>query len=414
MPKFTGKIIQLLETMVVRHGVMVVGTTGVGKSTLPSTLSKALGELEKGGSDDFWHKSVHVDTLNPKAVTMGELYGETNILTNEWTEGLVSKLVKDAVAALEGEKPDAKRWICFDGPVDALWIENMNTVLDDNKMLCLANGQRIKMPGTATMLFEVNDLKVASPATVSRCGMVYLEPVHLGWEPHVATWKLRMGPQEEVLKSQVAGEPDEVRKVPGEIPEEHLTGVTEKVTALIRALLPVVRGRCREVVPSVDANLVQSFLALVTAFLGSKGVFARGQQAADPQGAILTYLAFSACWSLGANLHDASRSTFGDALRSALKAKPIQWSGLPDGDVYGLGVNRELHTLVPWAEQIPSYAYDPLQSFFEILVPTADTVKYSFILRTCLAAGHNVLLTGETGVGKSVVTKDFLGRAPED
>ena len=72
---------------------------------------------------------------------MGELFGETNIYTNEWTEGLVSKLVKDAVTALEDkEKKEWKRWILFDGPVDALWIENMNTVLDDNKMLCLANG----------------------------------------------------------------------------------------------------------------------------------------------------------------------------------------------------------------------------------------------------------------------------------
>jgi len=87
---------------------------------------------------------------------MGELFGETNIYTNEWTEGLVSKLVKDAVVALEDkEKREWKRWINFDGPVDALWIENMNTVLDDNKMLCLANGQRIKMPETCTMMFEV-------------------------------------------------------------------------------------------------------------------------------------------------------------------------------------------------------------------------------------------------------------------
>jgi len=71
---------------------------------------------------------------------MGELFGETNPYTNEWTEGLVSSIVKNAVNAMEGPHAENKRWIIFDGPVDALWIENMNTVLDDNKMLCLANG----------------------------------------------------------------------------------------------------------------------------------------------------------------------------------------------------------------------------------------------------------------------------------
>lgn len=126
--------------MIVRHGVMLVGLTGTGKTTCAKILGKALTQLHSEGHSDPWYKPVHIDVLNPKAVTMGELFGETNIYTNEWTEGLVSKLVKDAVTALEGDKPDTKRWIIFDGPVDALWIENMNTVLDDNKMLCLANG----------------------------------------------------------------------------------------------------------------------------------------------------------------------------------------------------------------------------------------------------------------------------------
>lgn len=105
-PKYVKKIIQLLETMQVRHGIMLVGVTGTGKTTCSSILKRALTQLNAEGSTNSWHKSVHIDTLNPKAVTMGELFGETNVFTNEWTEGLVSKLFKDAVEALEGDKPD--------------------------------------------------------------------------------------------------------------------------------------------------------------------------------------------------------------------------------------------------------------------------------------------------------------------
>ncbi len=104
---------------------------------------------------------------------MGELYGEFNDITNEWTDGLVAQLVRQACA----DSSDTRKWIMFDGPVDTLWIENMNTVLDDNKMLCLANGERIKLPASMHIMFEVQDLAVASPATVSRCGMVYMEQV---------------------------------------------------------------------------------------------------------------------------------------------------------------------------------------------------------------------------------------------
>lgn len=63
-------------------------------------------------------------TLNPKCVSMGELYGEYNPLTSEWRDGLASTLIRSAVA----DATPVQKWVVFDGPVDALWIENMNTV----------------------------------------------------------------------------------------------------------------------------------------------------------------------------------------------------------------------------------------------------------------------------------------------
>ena len=59
--------------------------------------------------------------------------------------------------------------------------------MDDNKLLTLANGERIRLQPHCAMLFEVGDLQHASPATVSRCGMVFVDPKDLKYRPFLDT-----------------------------------------------------------------------------------------------------------------------------------------------------------------------------------------------------------------------------------
>lgn len=181
---FVEKTMQLYTTLSVRHGLMNVGRTMSGKSTITDILSTALGNVRKfftkypEFASRFSHEayplfySVQVYKLNAKSITMSELYGSFSDVSNEWSDGIVSSIMRECI---KEETEYRLKWILFDSPVDALWIETMNTVLDDNKKLCLTSGEIITMTANMTIFFEVMDLSQASPATVSRTGMIYCD-----------------------------------------------------------------------------------------------------------------------------------------------------------------------------------------------------------------------------------------------
>eukprot|EP00392_Amoebophrya_sp_AT5.2_P015197 g15396.t1 len=118
------KVMQLYETMLTRHSTMVVGPTCGGKSVCVDTLA--------GAQKKALALPTKIFPINPKAVTTDELYGVLNPATRDWTDGLLSKIFRDMNSNYDPKKPE-RRYIMYDGDVDALWIENMNSVMDDMK-----------------------------------------------------------------------------------------------------------------------------------------------------------------------------------------------------------------------------------------------------------------------------------------
>ncbi|XP_036080214.1 dynein heavy chain 6, axonemal isoform X7 [Rousettus aegyptiacus] len=381
------KVIQFYETMLVRHGVMLVGPTGGGKTTVYQILAETLGNLQKLGLDNPFYQPVKTYVLNPKSITMGELYGEVNNITLEWKDGLMALSVRAAV----NDTSEDHKWIISDGPVDALWIENMNTVLDDNKMLCLANSERIKLTPQVHMLFEVQDLKVASPATVSRCGMVFVDPEELKWMPYVKTWMKR------------------IKKKLNEETEEYILNLFQRY---VDDGLHFVNKKCSQAIPQVDISKVTTLCCLLESLiLGKDGINLTMEQTKLNSILCQTFV-FCYLWSLGGNLTENYWDSFDTFIRTHFDDNPD--ARLPSsGDLWSIHMDFDTKRLDPWERIIPTFKYSRDVPFFEMLVPTADTVRFGYLMEKLLAVRHSVLFTGTTGVGKSVIAKGLLNRIQE-
>ncbi|XP_027143976.1 dynein heavy chain 2, axonemal isoform X2 [Larimichthys crocea] len=365
------KVIQLYETKNSRHSSMLVGKTGSAKSVTWRTLQSALTALHHRGVPGF--QMVQEYPLNPKAMSLGELYGENDLSTNEWSDGVLSSLMRSACA---DEKPDEK-WIVFDGPVDTLWIESMNSVMDDNKVLTLINGERISMPEQVSLLFEVENLAMASPATVSRCGMVYNDYSDLGWKPFVQSWLVKRP------KAEAA----------------HLKLLFEKY---IESTLNFKKSNCKEVIPITDLNGVTSLCRLYDCLAtSSNGV---NTSDTDNLGRIVElWFIFSLIWSICASVDEDGRRKLDNFLREIDGTFPIK------DTVYEYYVDTKNKTWASFEDKLPKdWRYNASAPFYKIMVPTVDTVRYNFLVNALVLGQYPVLLTGPVGIGKTSVAQSVL------
>ena len=118
--------------------------------------------------------------------------------TREFQDGVLTYSARQAVK----EPNETICWIICDGDIDPEWIESLNSVLDDNRLLTLPNGERIAFGSNVNFIFETNDMKYASPATVTRLGMIFLSEEDVDVGRVTKTWLKK---QPEDMQNKIEG-----------------------------------------------------------------------------------------------------------------------------------------------------------------------------------------------------------------
>ncbi|KAL8274807.1 hypothetical protein Esti_001282 [Eimeria stiedai] len=439
---FVSKALQVLDTVEHRHGLMLVGISAAGKTTVLKCLVLAL-EMKKAAQLAAENATLEEHSIDaafqntacicrgvfPKALDVEELYGSFDVTTRYWKGGALEQAVREASVA---ENHDSRQWIILDGPVDVGWVENLNTVLDDNKKLCLSSGEVVHLSPQTALLFEVTDLRCASPATVSRCGMVYFHHQVLPWENIIDSW-CRHSTTAALLGEKVAAKVKQTFRECCAICAEFL--VKRSAGAL-------------EMTPTwMVLNVLRIFEAVVTQTIQETLVGDREEVAETLEQSLENAMAFAILWGAGGTLSAADRPAFDVAFRSLHSGRfesLIQMGLLPatfavseeceepsknlkpsrrftqhlppTGSCFDVFWNSQQNKWLPWS----SLTYMPelrrsspmsASALQDVLIETPETALIGYFINLLPAHGSvHLLLAGEAGCGKSKCTMQLLHR----
>ncbi|KAK9825454.1 hypothetical protein WJX81_002895 [Elliptochloris bilobata] len=379
------KVVQLHEVLLMRHAAMLIGQTGGGKSVILNALARAQTRMGH-------RTTLHI--LDPKAVGVPELHGVLDAETRDWTDGLLPCIFRELNKPLPPGKDEA-RLLVFDGDVDPVWVENLNSVMDDNHLLTLPNGERIRLQSHCRLLFEVGDLRYASPATISRCGMVFVDARNLGCQPFYDTWlSSRIDPGERATLLRLFGK----------------YGLPAVAFVLGGDDQAQTQTPLKQALPATSLNMVQQLCELLSLLVQESG------RIQDPQ--LLEALYLQACvWSIGAAVVQTQEAPDRDRLDAFLKQRAglapascdsVPIGMLPEQSLYDVFVDESAGAWKAWGTLVQPYVPPSDGCFASILVPTADVVRNSWLLRTAAGGGRACLLVGGSGAGKTAVVQRFV------
>ncbi|XP_076855598.1 dynein axonemal heavy chain 17-like [Brachyhypopomus gauderio] len=363
---FVMKVVQMEELLAVRHSVFIIGNAGTGKSQVLRSLNKTYQNMGR--------KPVMVD-LDPKAVTCDELFGIINPATREWKDGLFSCVMRD----LANITHNGPKWIVLDGDIDPMWIESLNTVMDDNKVLTLASNERIPLNPTMRLVFEIKDLRTATPATVSRAGILFINHADLGWNPVVTSW---------IEKREVQSE------------KANLFNLFNKY---LPTCLEKLKFNFKKITPIPDMALVQTLLYLMECLLVPENTPSDSSKELYE-----LYLVFACIWAFGGAIFQDQLTDYRVEFSKwwVSEFKSIKFPS--QGTVFDYYIDRESKKFTPWTEKVPKFTLDPDIPLQASLVHTSETIRIRYFMDELMERKRPVMLVGNAGSGKSVLMGDKL------
>ncbi|KAA8570853.1 hypothetical protein EYC84_000244 [Monilinia fructicola] len=402
------KVLQLYQIQGIHHGVMMVGNSGSGKSVAWKVLLQALQQVENVEG------VCHI--IDSKVMSKEALYGNLDSTTREWTDGLFTSILRKIVDNLRGEE-SKRHWIVFDGDVDPEWVENLNSVLDDNKLLTLPNGERLNLPGNVRIMFEVETLKYATLATVSRCGMVWFSEDTVTPNMMVSNYleTLRSDAFEDldedaVATGQSAAQALEIQSQVADLLQTFLTTEDFIINALERA------EGFNHIMDYTVSRVLNTLFSLLNKAV--RDIIEYNSQHVDfpldpdqIESFIAKKLLLALVWSLTGDCPLGDRKSFGDCLAGlATFGNPILGdnSSLIDFDV-----TLPQAEWSSWQNQVPSIEVNTHSiTQTDVVIPTLDTVRHEDVLYSWLAEHKPLLLCGPPGSGKTMTLFSALRKLP--
>ena len=383
-PTFVLKVVQLKELIEIRHSVFIMGNAGCGKTSTWKTLAKAF---------DLYGLKTETKDMNPKSINSDDLYGKyINIQTRDFKYGILSTIMKTMSTAPEKHQ----KWIILDGDLDANWIENMNSVMDDNKVLTLPNNDRIDLLPNMRLFFEIRDLKFATKATVSRAGILYISDEDgYQWRAYKESWIQQMNFRKKI--------------------EEETRGL---FTRFLEPCLGFLKS-CKFTVSSVfQITFVISLCKLLEAYIDKKEACISHdpkkptKNEDDPYFAYDMIFCFCTIWACGAILAEKDgidfRNNFSESFRSHFKEIKIPSKGTIFDYYVHVDNETKIFRFDEWNKKIQEIEYKANENIKYITVPTSETFSVSEIMERLLDVVHPSLLIGMAGCGKTQICKGML------